>query len=123
MIDFTKKAKSTEVIVGMNRDANFGPMIMFGKGGVYANYEKDVAFELSYGYGPEKAMAQLKKTKIFSVLEGVRGQPRSDIEGLISILVKLGQLVTEFSEIQELDMNPLLVFDDSIAAVDVKITI
>ncbi|KAH0570130.1 Acetyl-CoA synthetase [Spironucleus salmonicida] len=123
MVDFTKKNKSTEVIVGMNRDGNFGPMIMFGQGGVYANYVKDVAFELSYGYTREKAFEQLKKTKINAILEGVRGQPRSDIDGLVDILVKLSQLVTKFPEIQELDMNPLLVFDDSIAAVDVKITI
>lgn len=125
MVDFKSMSKNTEMIVGMNRDPNFGPMIMAGQGGLFANYIKDVAFDLSYNYSPEVAMAQLKKTKIYKILEGVRGQPRSDIEGVVKILVKLSQLVTKFAEIKELDINPLLVFSEKegVAAVDVKITI
>lgn len=125
MVNFNSMSKSTEMIVGMNRDPNFGPMIMVGQGGVFANYLKDVAFELSHHYDEKIAMQQLKKTKIYQILEGVRGQPKSDINGLIDILIKLSQLVTKFPMINELDMNPLLVFSEKegIAAVDVKITI
>lgn len=125
MVNFSSMSKNTEMIVGMNRDPNFGPMIMVGQGGVFANYLKDVAFELSKDYDEKIAMRQLKQTKICSILEGVRGQPRSDIKGLIDILIKLSQLVTKFPIISELDMNPLLVFSEKegIAAVDVKITV
>lgn len=125
MVDFKAKQKNTEMIVGMNRDPNFGPMIMVGQGGVFANYIKDVSFELGCQYNEEIAMKQLQKTKIYSILEGVRGQPKSDIKGLINILIKLSQLVVKFPEINELDMNPLLVFSETegISAVDVKITI
>lgn len=73
MVDFKKEEKSTELILGMNRDPNFGPMIMVGQGGIFANYIKDVAFDLSTNYDEAKALKQLKKTKIYSILEGVRG--------------------------------------------------
>lgn len=130
MVDFSKYQKTTEMIVGVNRDPTWGPMIMIGQGGIYANYIKDVAFDLAYKYDREDAEAQLKKTKIYEILNGVRGQPRSDIKGLLDTMVKLAQLVNDFSEITELDMNPLLVFEEQkegknpgIAAVDVKITL
>lgn len=73
MVDFKKEAKSTEIILGMNRDPNFGPMIMCGHGGIFANYYKDVAFDLSVNYTKEKALSQLKRTNISAILEGVRG--------------------------------------------------
>lgn len=59
MVNFKAMSKNTEMIVGMNRDPNFGPMIMAGQGGLFANYIKDVAFDLSYNYSPEVALAQL----------------------------------------------------------------
>lgn len=92
---------------------------------MFANYTKDVAFELGHGYNQEVALNQLKKTKIYSILEGVRGQPKSDINGLIKILIQMSQLVNKFPEINELDMNPLFVFSESegIVAIDVKIII
>lgn len=90
MVDYKAKKKVTEIIVGMNRDANFGPMLMVGQGGVYANYIKDVAFELAYNYTYENALAQLKNTKIYTILEGVRGEAKSDINGLINAMIKLG---------------------------------
>lgn len=130
MVDFSKYAKTTEMIVGVNRDPTWGPMIMVGQGGIYANYIKDVAFELAYKYSREDAEAQLKKTKIYDILNGVRGQARSDIDGLLDVMVKLAQLVNDYPEITELDMNPLLVFEEQkdkknpgISAVDVKITL
>jgi len=123
MVDFKQHKKVNEIIVGMNRDSTWGPMLMVGQGGLFANYTKDVAFELSYKYNREDALRQLKKTKVYTILEGVRGEPRSDIDGLLSTMCKLAQLVNTFPEIKELDMNPLLVFEDAIAAVDVKITL
>ena len=125
MVDFQGCKKSTEAIVGVNKDPNFGPMLMFGKGGVFANYEQDVAFELSRNYGAATADRQLRKTKIFQVLEGVRGQPPSDMAALKAVLLRLARLANAFPEISELDMNPLLVFaeGEGVSAVDVKITL
>ncbi|MHA1373740.1 MAG: acetate--CoA ligase family protein [Promethearchaeota archaeon] len=123
MIDFNQEKKINELIIGMSRDAQFGPLIMIGSGGIYANFLKDVAFALSYKFTREDAMEMLQKTKIFSLLQGVRGESPSDIEAILDVLLKLSQLVNEFPEIMELDINPLLSFTKSYSAVDIKITI
>eukprot|EP00767_Chilomastix_cuspidata_P004828 gnl/Chilomastix_cuspidata/50.p2 GENE.gnl/Chilomastix_cuspidata/50~~gnl/Chilomastix_cuspidata/50.p2 ORF type:complete len:711 (-),score=399.91 gnl/Chilomastix_cuspidata/50:1208-3340(-) len=126
MVDFKAFKKTSEVIVGMNRDPQWGPLLMVGQGGIYANYLKDVAFQMALGYTADAALRQLQRTKIYSILEGVRGEPRSDIEGLIDCMLKLAQLVRDFPEIKELDMNPLLVFEQAAgrpgySAIDIKI--
>lgn len=125
MIITKDKKKVNELIFGVNRDPQWGPMIMVGSGGIYANYVKDVKFDLVYKYDRANAYEQLKKTNISKILEGVRGEPRSDIEGVIDILVRLAQLVNDFEDIVELDINPCLVFDaeSGYSAVDIKITI
>ena len=65
----------------------------------------------------------LRKTKIYSLLEGVRGESQSDINAVIDVLLRLSQLVNDFPEIVELDINPLLSFIKGYSAVDIKITI
>ena len=96
---------------------------MVGSGGIYANFLKDVSFALSYEFTKDDAMKMLQKTKIFSLLQGVRGESPSDIDAVIDVLLRLSQLVNEFPEIMELDINPLLSFINSYSAVDIKITI
>ncbi|MCF2139533.1 MAG: acetate--CoA ligase family protein [Candidatus Lokiarchaeota archaeon] len=125
MIIKKDKKKINELIFGVNRDPQWGPMIMVGSGGIYANYVKDVQFELTYQYDRTDALNQLQQTKISKILEGVRGEPRSDIDGVLDILVRLSQLVNDFTEIIELDINPCLVFEaeSGYSAVDIKITI
>lgn len=123
MIDFNQEKKVNELIIGMSRDAQFGPLIMVGSGGIYANFLKDVAFALSYKFTREDAMKMLHKTKIYSLLQGVRGESPSDIDAILDVLLRLSQLVNEFPEIMELDINPLLSFTKSYSAVDIKITI
>ena len=123
MIDFNQEKKINELIIGMSRDAQFGPLIMIGSGGIYANFLKDVAFALSYKFTREDAVEMLQKTKIFSLLQGVRGESPSDIEAILDVLLRLSQLVNDFPEIMELDINPLLSFTKSYSAVDIKITI
>ena len=123
MIDFNQEKKINELIIGMSRDAQFGPLIMIGSGGIYANFLKDVAFALSYKFTREDAIEMLQKTKIFSLLQGVRGESPSDIDAILDVLLRLSQLVNEFPEIMELDINPLLSFSKSYSAVDIKITI
>jgi len=123
MIDFKKEEKVTELIIGMSKDPVFGPMLMFGTGGIYANFMKDVSFALAYKFTENDAKEMLRKTKIYSLLEGVRGESQSDINAVIDVLLRLSQLVNDFPEIVELDINPLLSFIKGYSAVDIKITI
>ncbi|MHA1272900.1 MAG: acetate--CoA ligase alpha subunit [Promethearchaeota archaeon] len=123
MIDFKKEDKITELIIGMSRDPQFGPLLMFGTGGIYANFIKDVAFSLSYKFTEEDAKKLLESTNVYNLLQGVRGEPPSDIEALVEVLLRLSQLVNDFPEIVELDINPLLSFVKGYSAVDIKITI
>ncbi|NVM35641.1 MAG: acetate--CoA ligase family protein [Candidatus Lokiarchaeota archaeon] len=123
MIDFKSQEKVNEIIIGMSRDPSFGPILMFGTGGIYANFMKDVSFALAYKYTREDTKRQIENTKIFSLLQGVRGEPPSDIEAIIDVMLRLSQLVIDFPEIVELDINPLLSFVKGYSAVDLKITI
>jgi len=123
MIDFKSQEKVNEIIIGMSRDPGFGPMLMFGTGGIYANFMKDVSFALAYKYTRESVKQQIENTRIFSLLQGVRGEPASDIEAIIDVMLRLSQLVVDFPEIVELDINPLLAFIKGYSAVDIKITI
>ncbi|MFW9826491.1 MAG: acetate--CoA ligase family protein [Candidatus Thorarchaeota archaeon] len=123
MIDYKSEEKVNEIIIGVSRDPQFGPLIMFGSGGIYANFLQDVAFSLSYRFSPKDAKMLIENTKIHNLLQGVRGEPPSDIESIIDVLLRLSQLVNDFPEIVELDINPLLAFIKSYSAVDIKITI
>ncbi len=123
MIDFKKETKVTELIIGMSKDPGFGPLLMFGTGGIYANFMKDVAFALSYKFIREDAKKLIENTKVYSLLQGVRGESPSDIEAVLDVLLRLSQLVNDFPEIVELDINPLLSFIKGYSAVDIKITI
>ncbi|MHA1273062.1 MAG: acetate--CoA ligase alpha subunit [Promethearchaeota archaeon] len=123
MIDFKSQEKINELIIGMSKDPGFGPLLMIGSGGIYANFLKDVAFALAYRYTEEDAKKMLQKTKVFSLLQGVRGEPASDINAIYDVLLRLSKLVNDFSEIVELDINPLLSFITGYSAVDIKITI
>ena len=123
MIDFKSQEKVNEVIIGMSKDPQFGPLLMFGTGGIYTNFMKDVSFALSYKFTMESAKELIENTKIYSLLQGVRGEPSSDIDAIIEVLLRLSQLVNDFPEIVELDINPLLSFVKGYSAVDLKITI
>ncbi|MFW9875883.1 MAG: acetate--CoA ligase family protein, partial [Candidatus Thorarchaeota archaeon] len=123
MIDFKTQPKVNEIIIGMSRDPQFGPLLMFGTGGIYANFMQDVAFALAYKFTKSNAKALIESTKIFSLLQGVRGESPSDVEAIIDVLLRLSQLVNDFPEIVELDINPLLAFIKGYSAVDIKITI
>ena len=123
MIDFKKETKVNELIIGMSKDPQFGGLIMFGTGGIYANFMKDVSFALSYKFTKDNAKKLIENTRIFSLLQGVRGEPSSDIDAIIDVLLRLSQLVNDFPEIVELDINPLLSFVKGYSAVDIKITI
>ncbi|MGB2864114.1 MAG: acetate--CoA ligase family protein [Sedimentisphaerales bacterium] len=97
-----------EVILGMNRDPHFGPLMMFGMGGIMVEVLKDVSFYLA-PLTAEEAKQMLVNTKTYQMLSGVRGQEGVDIETIAEGLQRLSQLVTEFPQIQEMDINPYVV--------------
>lgn len=116
--------RGREVILGMTRDPQFGPMLMFGLGGIFVEVMKDVTFNIAPITG-EEAMQMLESTKSFALLKGVRGMNQVDLPAIAGGLQRISQLVTEFPEILELDINPFIVGEvgqDSIAA-DARITI
>ncbi len=96
-----------EVILGMNRYPGFGPLVMFGFGGIFVEVFKDVTFRLA-PIGRNEARRMVKAIKAYKLLEGYRGGPPADIEALEMDLVRLSDLVTHHPEIQELDLNPML---------------
>ncbi len=117
-------SQGRELIIGCSRDVQFGPLIMFGAGGIFVNYLKDVAFRLAPMTRSDVGEL-ISETKIATLLRGVRGQPPSDMKALEDTVLKISQLVTDFEEIVELDINPLFGYEQGkgVCAVDVKITI
>lgn len=116
--------RSREVILGMIRDPQFGPMLMFGLGGIFVEVMKDVSFYLA-PITENEAKRMLESTRSFALLKGVRGQVSVDLSAIAVALQRISQLVTDFPEIQEMDINPFLVGEvgePSIAA-DARITL
>jgi len=113
-----------EVILGMNRDPNFGPLLMFGMGGITVEVLKDVAFYLAPITAVE-ARDMLVRTKTYQLLQGVRGQEGVDIDAIAEGIQRLSQLVTAFPEIQEMDVNPFMVGPEGTTpiAVDARISV
>jgi acetyl coenzyme A synthetase (ADP forming)-like protein len=97
-----------EVILGMNRDRRFGPLMMFGMGGTMVEVMKDVSFYLA-PLTADEAKQMLMSTRTYKMLQGVRGEEGVDIDAIAEGLQRLSQLVTEFPQIQELDINPYVV--------------
>lgn len=97
-----------EVIIGMSRDPQFGPMLMFGLGGIFVEVMKDVTFHLA-PITSEEAVQMLLATRSYEILKGKRGQKGVDLEAIANGLQRISQLTTDFPEIQELDINPFIV--------------
>lgn len=115
--------KGIELIIGMTRDVQFGPMIACGLGGIYVNLLKDVAFRLAHGLTREEIEAMLAETKAYLLLKGYRGEKPADIPALIEAIGRTARLVLDFPEITEMDINPVFAYPRGITALDVKITI
>jgi len=103
-------AEGKEVILGMNYDEQFGPILMFGMGGIYVEALEDVIFRLA----PIRELTadmMIEKTKTYKILDGFRGGPVYDTPAISDCLKRLSQLVTDFEDIKELDINPLIVYE------------
>jgi acetyl coenzyme A synthetase (ADP forming)-like protein len=116
--------RGKETIIGVKRDPQFGPLLMFGLGGIYVGIFKDVSFRLA-PIRELSAYHMIESTKASRLLSGVRGEKPSDVKSIVECLQRLSQLVTDFPEVQELDINPLLVFEEGkgCKAVDARIVI
>jgi acetyltransferase len=103
--------RGLEVLIGMNRDPQFGPLVTFGLGGIYVETLKDVAFRVA-PFSRLEAGDMIREIRANALLDGVRGEPPSDKPALIDALMRIGQLVLDFPEIAELDINPYMLYSD-----------
>lgn len=101
-------ARGMEVIIGMSRDPQFGPMLMFGLGGIFVEVMKDVTFHLA-PITIEEAFQMLRSTRSYEMLKGTRGKRGVDFAAIANGLQRISQLVTDYPEIIELDINPFIV--------------
>jgi len=113
-----------EVLIGMNRDPQFGPLVTFGLGGIYVEALKDVTFRVA-PFTKIDAEAMLSEIRSKALLEGVRGKPAVDKEAIIDVLLRMGQLVQDFPEIAEFDINPLIVYpkEQGAIAIDLRLVL
>jgi len=113
-----------ETIIGINKDPQFGPMIMFGLGGIYVEILKDVSFRIA-PITESDAREMIEEIKTIKLLKGARGAKPSDINSIVETLLKVSQLVTDFPEIVEMDINPLFVKAEGLGSIagDVRIRI
>jgi acetyl coenzyme A synthetase (ADP forming)-like protein len=111
-----------EVIVGMSTDARFGPILMFGLGGIYVEALKDVAFRV-HPVTRIDAEEMIRSIRGFPLLEGVRGEPPADLEILAEVIQRISQLVGDHDRIQELDVNPFVALESGGMALDAHVTL
>ncbi len=97
-----------EVLIGMSKDPQFGPVVMFGWGGIYVEVLKDVCQKLA-PLTADEALEMIQSTKVYKMLKGARGAKPSDIKAVVENLQRISQLVTDFEDIAEIDINPLKV--------------
>jgi acetyl coenzyme A synthetase (ADP forming)-like protein len=111
-----------EVIVGVKRDPTFGPLVMFGLGGVYVEALADVSFRLA-PLTVADAWDMLKEVRSAKLLEGLRGNPPADRAALVDLIVSVGRLAAAHPEVAELDLNPVLVQPEGkgVVAIDVRV--
>lgn len=110
---------STEVVIGMTKDATFGSALMFGLGGIFVEVLEDVAFRIA-PLSRRDAYEMIQEIKAYKILTGVRGRDPVDIDALVDILQKVSDLVIAFPEINQLDLNPVIAFPQGAKIVDAR---
>lgn len=115
--------RGVEIIIGMTRDIQFGPLLAFGLGGIYVNLLKDVSFRLVNGLTESEINSMIAETKAYTLLRGYRGEKPADIDAVLKIMGRVARLAADFPEINEIDINPVFAYNQGASALDVKITI
>lgn len=114
--------KGTEVIVGAQRDPFFGPVVMFGAGGIFLELVRDVEFCLA-PVTKKEAEEMIKKTKVYKILTGYRGSKKLFVDGIVNVILKVSKMMVEVDAISEFDINPLFVMEDEVVACDVRVVL
>jgi acetyltransferase len=112
----------TETIVGLNRDPQFGPLVLFGLGGIFVEVLRDTALRLA-PVSEAAARGMVEEIEAAPLLRGARGRPPADLDAVVETIARLSQLATDFPAILELDVNPLVAGPEGVRAVDVRLTV
>ncbi|HLA51472.1 MAG TPA: acetate--CoA ligase family protein [Thermodesulfobacteriota bacterium] len=114
--------KGVEVIVAGVRDAQFGPAVMFGIGGVIVELLKDVSFRLA-PVTKEECLAMMEEIKAYPLLAGYRGAEPADLDAIADVIIKIGNIMAEAVDIKEMEINPLIVYPEGAMAVDARVVL
>ncbi|MEM3538340.1 MAG: acetate--CoA ligase family protein [Nitrososphaerales archaeon] len=109
-----------EVVIGALRDKQFGPVVMFGLGGIFIEIIKDVSFRIA-PLNKDDALEMIKEIKGYPLLIGYRGSPKLDVNAIADAIVKISELMMNVDEIDQLDLNPILVYTSGLIVVDVRV--
>jgi acetyltransferase len=112
----------TETIIGARKDQSFGPIVMFGLGGIYVEVMKDVSFR-AYPLDKPEILTMMKETRSYPLLLGVRGEEKKDIDSVVDVIGKLGAVIKNCPTISDIEINPLVAYEygKGVKAVDVRI--
>ena len=111
-----------ELVVGLTRDSQFGPCVMFGLGGIFTEILRDVSFRVA-PIEKRDALEMMQEIKARKILDAVRGMPAADLDRLAEILIKVGNIGLEEESIKEIDINPLILWDSQPVAVDALVVL
>lgn len=111
-----------ELIIGARRDKTFGPIVMFGLGGIYVEVMKDISFR-AFPLNRNEAMNMIKEVRSYPLLLGVRGEKKKDINGIVDTIIKLGTIIQKCETISDIEINPLVAYEqgEGVKALDVRI--
>jgi acetyl-CoA synthetase (ADP-forming) len=112
--------KGVEVIVGGLRDSQFGPTVLFGLGGIFVEVLKDASFRVA-PLSDLDTRQMIREIRAYSILQGVRGQPAADEEAITQILQATSKVMVENQTIQQMDLNPVIVYATGASVADVRI--
>jgi len=110
----------TELIIGMTTDPQFGPALMFGIGGILVELLEDVSFRIA-PITEYDAKEMIREIKGFPILDGYRGKPKADLDAIVNTLLTISELVVKHEEINEMDLNPVFIYEKGLICVDARI--
>jgi len=119
VIVYSMVPQGTEIIIGMMKDPHFGPVIMFGLGGIFVEILKDISFRI-LPIEEIDVREMITEIKGYEILKGARGNPPRDIQAIKEVLMKVSKLTMENPEINEIDLNPIFVFEKGLQVVDAR---